>query len=291
MYKLKLLFLRIIRKIGIFQKINFSFSKKINETGIIIPFINGIGMNNFIHKPNWLDVLIKNFVKSDNGAFVDVGVNIGQTLLRVKTSLPDISYIGFEPNATCTFYTQQLIRKNNFKNCLLYNCALSSSVQKIILEKTLGDDKRASIISALRPNSFTDSESILAVDFDSLSFKENISFVKIDVEGAELEVLTGMKQMIQKKQPIITCEVLDSHNKEQLDFTQKRADNLAQLLSSLDYAIIQLHTSEQKIQSFNKLDGFDIVLWTPASYALNDYLFYPRNKEKAVIKTLTEITK
>lgn len=291
MFKIKLLFLRIIRKINLLQKYNFCFSKKINGINITIPFINGIGIANFVHKTNWLDLLIKGFANEEKGMFVDVGVNIGQTLIRVKTLFPDIIYLGFEPNSTCTHYTQELIRKNKFDNCMVYNCALSTKVQNIILEKSLADDKRASIVSALRPNSFTQYEYVLGVNFDALVFKEKVSFVKIDVEGAEYEVLSGMTQMIKENQPIVTCEVLDGHGQENLEFSQKRADSVLDLLHSLDYSIIQLHTNKSSIQSYEKLDGFQIVQWTPASAALNDYIFYPNNKEKEVLGILNDLNK
>ncbi len=286
MYKVNLLFLKIIRKISLLKRLNFTFSRYYNRKKVIIPFINGIGFENYIKQPNWLDNLIQLFVKENDGAFVDVGVNIGQTLLRVKTALPNIHYIGFEPNATCTFYTQQLIRKNNFTNSLVYNCALSTKVQNILLEKSLGDDKRASIVSGLRPHTFVDAEPILAVDFDALSFNDKIAFVKIDVEGAELEVLTGMKKMIENHQPIITCEVLDAHSKEQFDFTQDRANKVFELLSLLHYSVIQLQTTTQGIVSYNKVNAFQLKEWTPDSYALNDYIFYPIAKENEVMNAL-----
>ncbi len=289
MQTVKLLFLRILRKLNLLSKFNFTLSRKINGEKITIPFINGFGFVNFTHKKNWLDILIQGFVKSEKGMFVDVGVNIGQTLLRIKTLMPEVHYLGFEPNSTCTFYTQQLIKENKLEDCMVYNCALSEKVQNIVLEKSLADDKRASIVSSLRPNSFTDSEYVLAVNFDALEFREKVSFIKIDVEGAEYEVLSGMEQMLKRDQPIITCEVLDSHAKEELEFTQKRADLVFEMLSSLDYSIIQLKTSKRGIKSYKKLDGFEIKQWTIDSSVLNDYVFYPTKKEKEVLSILKAI--
>lgn len=286
-FTLKLIFVKVLKKIKLVDKFNFCLSKKLNGQKIKIPFANGIGLTNFLVENDWLDSLIQSFVKKEDGAFVDVGVNIGQTLLRVKTFSSEINYIGFEPNSTCVAYSQELVKINQFKDCIIQNCALSTNVQNLVLEKTLSVDPRASVISELRPTYFTDYENVLALDYQSFYLDKKISFVKIDVEGGEYEVLVGMKEALIKYRPVITCEVLDSHSSEQLDFTQNRASKLCTFLKSIDYAIIQLNTNEKGIIGFSKIDLIKITQWTPKSYALNDYLFYPIEKDDSVIEKLS----
>lgn len=276
MFLLKKYFLKFLKRSRLISKINFCLSRNHNEKKIIIPFINGIGLPNFLLKRNFLDILISVFGDEKKGAFVDVGVNIGQSLIRVKTTLPDIEYLGFEPNASCVSYSQELIRKNKFKSCKILNCALSENVQILELNKTFSDDVRASIIAQLRPNAFSRVEDVLSLDFDLPFSNQSISFIKIDVEGAEFDVLKGMERSIRKYQPIITCEVLDSHNTETLDFSSNRANMLGDFLHSMDYGIIQLQTMNSGIISYNKIQSFEIKLWTPESYSYNDYLFFPK---------------
>ena len=133
---------------------NITLSRKFKQKKIKVPFINGVGYRNILIHENWLDDLIRQFVSEKDKTFVDVGVNIGQTLLRVKTAYPEIEYLGFEPNSTCTSYSQQLIAINDFRNCIILNCALSSEVQNLKLLKTGSDDSSASVVSDLRPNFF-----------------------------------------------------------------------------------------------------------------------------------------
>jgi hypothetical protein len=45
-----------------------------------------------------------------NGTFFDVGANVGQRLLAVRAVVPDMPYIGFEPNVVCAAYTHRLMR-------------------------------------------------------------------------------------------------------------------------------------------------------------------------------------
>jgi len=290
LFKLKIFWLKVLKKLDLLKFINFSLSIYLNKVKIKISFINGIGFTNFVLGKNWIDGLLESFIEKER-TFVDVGVNIGQTLLRVKTLYPELEYLGFEPNSTCISYTQQLIKINQFNNCIVQNCALFNSVASLILEKTYIEDSRASLISSLRPNYFEEKENVLALDYQSFYMDKDVSFVKIDVEGAEYEVLQGMKDALVKYKPIITCEVLDCHSSETFDFTQKRATLVSELLKSIDYEIVQLYANKNSIISYNKIDSILIKQWTHESEFLNDYLFYPSDKKKSVLEKLNNMIK
>lgn len=238
--RIKILVIKILKRLKLLSHLNFFTSICFNNASVKIPFINGMGINIFLSESNWLDTLIESFCSNDDYAFIDVGVNVGQTLLKVKTIRPDIKYLGFEPNSSCISYVQQLIKINRFQNCIIHNCALSSEITFKILQKNLIDDVRASLVPELRPDYFVDGETITSINYDSFYSDQNICFVKIDVEGSELEVIKGMVNSINKHQPIIICEVLDSHLPETFNFTKDRAAKLSQLLTELDYSIIQL---------------------------------------------------
>ena len=290
MERFKLYFLKLLKKLKILKYFNFIFSKTINNVEVKIPILGDVGLVNMVLNREWLDLLIESFAKQHNDkilcTFVDVGVNIGQTLLRLKTICPEVKYLGFEPNSTCTSYAQKLIQANKFKDCVVQNVALSTKVDILILVKTGNTDPRASLISEFRPNYFSEKENVLILDYESFYLNEKITFVKIDVEGAEYEVLKGMEKAIIKHQPVITCEVLDSHSAETLKFTQERATKLCEMLKSWHYNIIRLHTASSVITGFEKMDSINIVQWTPESYKFNDYLFYPASQENVVIEKL-----
>tara|TARA_B110000090_G_C13173195_1_gene366279 strand:+ start:256 stop:648 length:393 start_codon:yes stop_codon:yes gene_type:complete len=129
------------------------------------------------------------------------------------------------------------------------------------------------------------------LDYQSIYLDKTVSFIKIDVEFAEYEVLKGMEKAIEKHQPIITCEVLDSHNLEVLDLTQKRATKLCEMLKSWNYSIIRLQTEASNIVNYEKIEMIKIIQWSSESFAYNDYLFYPTNEEKSVIEKLRMIVK
>jgi len=51
---------------------------------------------------------------------------------------------------------------------------------------------------------------IQAIDGDALIFDEPVEFIKIDVEGREIEILSGLQQTIRRWRPMIFIEVWDS---------------------------------------------------------------------------------
>ena len=124
-----------------------------------------------------------------------------QTLLTFR-SLYSNTYWGFEPNPSCVFYLNSLIKTNKFKNVNILPIGLSSenALLKFYLKNEV--DSAGTIIQELRPD-YYDSEEVNFVplfSFDNLNFNEikNISLIKIDVEGAELDVISGLIKTINK---------------------------------------------------------------------------------------------
>jgi FkbM family methyltransferase len=50
------------------------------------------------------------------------------------------------------------------------------------------------------------------IKLDDLLEDKNISFIKIDVEGHEREVITGSKKIIKKNKPVLLVEIEERHN-------------------------------------------------------------------------------
>lgn len=277
---------KILKKTGILKKISFIVPIRHNQIKIKIPINKGTGYPNIFITYDSLSVIYNGFCKNEKGSFIDVGANTGQSLLKIKSINKGIHYIGFEPNNTCFEYLQNLVKINSFTDCHLKNFALSDRKQQLLLGKNEATDSSASIIKNLRPDYFKDSDLINCISYDELKLTNKISFVKIDVEGAELEVLIGMKEAIKRFQPVILCEVLDSFSNEVLDFTQSRVDQLCALLNSYGYAIIQIRQDDGEIKSYKQIEKIKIQQWTFESYKLNDYLFYHKSNHEMVNDTL-----
>lgn len=267
--------IRLLNKFHLLKFININGSIKVNGKSITIPVLGGLGIENLFKYETWLTqilIKLKPLFKED---FLDVGVNIGQTLIKAYTVFDKVNYIGFEPNSVCVNYVQNLVAVNKFKNCTLIPAGISDKTEMLKLNFYYDhvNDSTASIIEQFRPEQSIDHSLLVPVfNFSTLTNVLNTStngLLKIDVEGAELEVIQGLKEWIDKSQPIILIEVLPVYTKENL-FRIKRQQQMENILSSLNYKIsrinkttIQLNELEE-IGIHENLDDSDYVLY-PAS--------------------------
>ena len=116
---------------------------------------------------------------------VDVGSNTGHfTNMLSKISKEVYS---FEPINYLFISQKYLFSKTNVK---IYNCALGSKKQKRKFYIPINNDPEASLL--IRENS-----KIIKVNVnkgDKILGRRKIDFIKIDVEGHELDVLIGLKK-------------------------------------------------------------------------------------------------
>lgn len=232
--------LRVMKKIGILSHVNFTISS-LEDSGISVPMIGSIGYEHFFENELWLNNLLKKLIPvyCNTDYFIDVGVNTGQTLLKVKLINREADYLGFEPNPNCLFYLYHLIRYNRFENVTILPYALSnvSGMIDLNFHSASTTDSLASIVPNFRQGSFNRIK-VPLINGDDLSFLENCKhgIIKIDVEGGELEAIKGLDRVIQRDRPIIICEVLPVYSVENTQ-RLKRQHELESMLRDFSYCI------------------------------------------------------
>ena len=262
--------------------VNFTGSVTCNDKRFKIPVINNIGFSNFdIGEMGWFLQLVKSIDMPAGSSFIDVGVNVGQSLIAFR-SCRDNPYYGFEPSPHCAFYLNKLIKLNNLRNVHLLPVGLSSTAEVLKFYCKNGADSSATMMGDLRPGHYSEDDVsyVPVFSFDALDLGEigHIAFIKIDVEGAELEVLTGLKRTLQKHNPVITCEVLDCHRAQtNLHVFQERANKLVELVKSLNYTIYRIRG--EKGLDFDKIEEIILKQYDSQSQYLNDYLFLPSTRK------------
>ena len=103
---------------------------------IKVPIQDGIKVG--ISTERWMSDLlnkIHNIKKIKN--FHDVGANLGQTLIKVKTIDNNINYHAFEPNYLCSNYLSKLIKINNWINTHIYPIGIFNEDSLTILRENL----------------------------------------------------------------------------------------------------------------------------------------------------------
>lgn len=143
-----------------------------------------------------------------NGTFVDAGANTGvYTLKAARCFGPPGVVVAIEPFPEVLAVLQYSIRANGLKNVRLRNLCLSDRTGARTLWQNFGKPNSFSLLKR-DPNACA--FSTLAVTLDDLFAWEGLDaldYLKLDVEGAEREVLLGAKRIIESCRPIIQMEV------------------------------------------------------------------------------------
>lgn len=94
-------------------KLNVAYPLAIEGKEIIVPINVRDSIYNLYISKSWKAEIIGYFIKNSGNVFVDVGANLGQTLIEFWLTDSGNSYIGFEPNEVCSQYLKTLININS----------------------------------------------------------------------------------------------------------------------------------------------------------------------------------
>lgn len=256
---------------------NYTRAITVNQKQFKVPILNNMGFMNLEISDDFFLKLFKSINIKDNECFVDIGVNVGQTMIKFR-SCRNTTYYGFEPNPGCVYYLKSLIEINNFRDTTVVPVGLAAQSTVAKFYKKGSVDAAGTIVNELRPDYYSAEEvdyvPVFALDSLEITGNKRIALIKIDVEGAESEVLSGMTGTIQKNRPVILCEILDSHSEESLAGSQARADKVVALIKSLNYKIYRVVHEGTKITP-EEISEVKLKKWVPESWNLNDYLFVP----------------
>jgi FkbM family methyltransferase len=211
-----------------------------------IPLVYGLGADHLSRsEAPWTYHLLARLLERRPGTLVDIGANVGLYLIWLKSIDADRGYLGFEPNPACYFYLQELVRCNRFSDARVLPLALSDRrALQTFFARRLGD-KMGSLLAhhrveADKPYSFTVLTERADAVFADLDLTA-ISAIKIDVEGAELEVLSGLAATLSRYRPLVICEVLTPDpGRPEYDAAIDRIEKLLSLLRDIDYQLMSL---------------------------------------------------
>ena len=242
---------------GILQHVNFTLSGTVNRTRVRVPIVAGLGMMPvpLWEQEPWLNHTIATLLGESSGVFVDVGVNLGQTLIKVKTLQPERAYIGFEPNPTCVAFVRRLVAANHFRDTTIVPFGLSDAARTLPLFARQEDptDSSATVVPDLYVTQETWVRTPVALlqGDDALAALGvgRVGVLKIDVEGAELEVIRGLEGTLRAHRPSVICELLPSYSpgKKRWAFRQPRTDAVVDTMRSLGYRLFRLLPSGEAL--------------------------------------------
>lgn len=185
---------------------------------------------------------IKSYLKKDM-IVLDVGANIGYfTLLFSRLTGPNGKVIAFEPSDYAFDLLQKNTSINDIKNVELIKKAVSNTSGKISFnEGPEGFDVYSSTQEITHPSAqkvkflSKNIEAITLDDFLSERGIKNVDLIKIDVEGAEYNVLKGMSNFLKSSRDMtILFEWTDMIN------SSVKLHDIVSLLSGLSFTCYSL---------------------------------------------------
>ena len=182
------------------------------------------------------------------GCFYDVGAHIGfYSLLAARLVGQTGAVIAFEPDTDNAEILRQNAARNGLQICVV-SAAVSNQDGTIRFQRSTGDGPSRMSGMVIRDNLPAAKESEIvccpAVSLDGFSSSHRPpTLVKIDVEGAEIQVLEGARSLLETKKPVLIIEV---HH-------QKDLPAVHSILSGLGYALEPLRLEAAKIGARNYL--------------------------------------
>jgi FkbM family methyltransferase len=208
---------------------------------------------------NLYDRSFEKFLNQLSGirTYWDVGANIGWTILQTSKKFPQAELYAFEPSSRNRSRLSDHINMNEIKVEIVPK-GLGSSENSFKLYSVLATNPGMNrIIQEDLDLPFETIDVIKGDDFWKASGKPHVDALKMDVEGFEMQALSGMREMLSTCRPVLFIEVDD----ENLKKNGSSATELVQWLIQLGYNIKNAQ-NDQLIN--NSADGgfpphFDII--------------------------------
>ncbi|MDP8908606.1 MAG: FkbM family methyltransferase [Chloroflexota bacterium] len=148
------------------------------------------------------------------GVFIDVGCNIGYTTLLAASLVgPTGRVVALDAQRESVDATRTNARLNGMEQVeVVYAAAAATNGQADVI--VTQDPLWTRLASVSEHPLEVRRDTVLTVTLDDLIADLNVpvvDVVKIDVEGAELDVLVGMAGLLTKQRPVVICE-MHAHN-------------------------------------------------------------------------------
>ena len=221
-------------------KINFVYNSKIAREFLL----SQPAIPNHVWEPQTTKLLLHFSNQAKN--VIIAGAYFGDQAIPVAYNIKDTGICHtFEPSKNNSDLIVENAALNGLNNVLINNLALwNKSGEKLVFE---GEDALASTITASDAN-----ENVLhTITIDDYVKQNNVGQVNllmIDVEGSEIKVLEGAKEMLQQYKPVVVFETHSLYN----DWSNglENSDSV-KLMTDLGYEVFAVREFHQNIDTAN----------------------------------------
>jgi FkbM family methyltransferase len=196
------------------KKIRNDYTMIVNYEGcnlLIRPFtFSDIVMASGLGEP-YVKTILDKEVKSDD-VVVDIGANMG--IYTIPLAKRTSKVIAFEPHPKSAEMLEKSMRLNQLRNVVLIKKPVGDSKKKVSFDLTLGPvHSGIDITETFEPGTALATEKVdtnietESIDLDTaLAMESKINWLLIDVNGFELNLLNGARNILRRHSPRIIIE-------------------------------------------------------------------------------------
>ncbi len=204
-------------------KYRFNFKLQISKSKLFNLYFNAPHIPSFIAQiiEIFIDKVYMFYTKTESPVIIDCGANIGVGCLFFKKTYPNAKIYAIEPNKDIAKYLYTNIKVNEANNVKIIESAAWIDTNGINLSQETNDSS-----SIYGETNVVNVTSIRLRDLiNSFDF---VDFLKIDIEGAEYEVLKDCIDVLHKVENIF----LEYHSFRKMP---QKLDEILNILSSANY--------------------------------------------------------
>jgi FkbM family methyltransferase len=217
---------------------------------------NDLVCNNILTGNVWEDKLYENVFKKyikENVTIIDCGTYIGSHTILLSKLNQKNDIIGFEMMPEHYKILLDNIKLNDLNNVIVFNGALNDSlgVINIPVQNYNKDGSNFGGTSVLIPDKSNMKIPTYTLDYVIPFVNESkpVKFIKIDIEGHEINCLEGGRQLIAKYRPLILIEIWSKNDQYKKFITS----DIWKYLVTIGYKI-------------KKVNGDDYLLYIPGMF-------------------------
>jgi FkbM family methyltransferase len=181
--------------------------------------------------PHMIDISIEHLITRP-GVVVDVGANIGAYCLEIAVRFPECKIYAFDPVVPTSKELEGNIALNGFTNIESYRIGLGNKECEIEAEDpdVTGSYGCVTLTNKVQHILCQKTAIYKIRTLDSFNLSD-VSLIKIDVEGMELEVIEGAVDTINRCSPMLIFEAWGT------DWFAEHRTKVMQFVESLGYSL------------------------------------------------------
>lgn len=261
-------FLEVVRQFGIWLG-DFSFSMEVRGKQMAMPVSHKLPI--YIAEFPLYDTLparISDYLrKRDNSlVMVDIGANIGDTILGCYVNSSPDRYLGVEANPEFIPYFKQ--NTKNLRGVLLSETLCHSGNKDHAYINIQSSGGTARLLEADEGTSIT-KKTLDDIILEHPDF-ENFNFLKIDTDGNDFDILRGATKSIGSSLPIIMleCDIFGNVN-----YVEDVTDSISSL-AKLGYSIVVVYDNLGNLFSTFRVGDFSTILDALAFQIISEFGYY-----------------